>query len=627
MALAQFDYESILNDLTSKLQEKLGGSVSGGSSVRRILEVIAEKLAQVVRYSEYLTRETKWSLAQNSSSILTQLELFGYDPHRKVGARGTLRVSASPAFNTTYPYNITIPKFSRFSNGSLTFCTTEDVVLGNTSTFVDIPIVQGNPKSVTFLGPEINNSVYMIMNDSIEDTVYDMTLNSVPMVEVDSFGETQISLNGSETETSQVGGPYEYRVRNIQGFEGIELQFSSGAEYTEAYSFVFRYLITEGVGGDVSSLNSITTPLDTFMDARGVNVQLYCTNVSLISGGADYETIDEMRENAPLAFNRTDRYITKNDYTAALNRLLSGNSVFYIWTEQEANDQISQFMDSYDFYNNSKIYICGGYYSETEGTFTPWNEGILKSINDDPELSNYKAFTDYFVLQDPAPTFFYLVGTVYFNGKLTDATQARAEVDSLLQTEYALKNRTFFDSIYHSDYISIFKDLGEIDHVDVKIILYVELSFSAMEGGGYETVDMMTFGFSEANENRYILTVADSEGFFKEDLAYAKQTTGSEYDWYEMDDSPLSDISWVQDNITPAVGRFGSFRISGNTASKIQEGDRLMVRFIPFNDDAVLMNQNQILLLTGREKYACIWKDGLHSEDPEYSLVLEEIRV
>ena len=625
MALIQFDYETILNDLISGMQEKLG-AISGGSSVQRILEVIAEKLAQIVRYSEYLTRETKWSLAQNSSSILTQLELFGYDPHRKVGSRGTLRVSASPAFNTTYPYNITIPKFSRFSNGSLTFCTTEDVVLGNTSTYVDIPIVQGNLKSLEFTGAEINNSSYTIMNNSIEDTLYELVLNNVVMTEVNSFGETQISLNGSEPETSQVGGPYEFRIRNIQGFEGIELQFSSGAEYTEAYQFTFRYLITEGVGGDVSSLNSITTPIDSFVDARGVDVQLYCTNVSLVSGGSDYETIDEMRENAPLAFNRTDRYITKNDYTAALNRLLSGNSVFYLWTEQEANDQISQFLDSYDFYNNSKIYICGGYYSETDGTFTAWDNGILKSINDDPELSNYKAFTDYFVLQDPAPTFFYLTGTIYFNGRLTDATLARSAVDNLLQTQYALKNRSFFDNIYHSDYISIFKDLGEIDHVDIKIILYVELSFNALEEGGYETLDLMTFGFSEANENRYVLTVANSNGFFKEDIAYAKQASGSEYNWFEMDDSPSSDITWVQDNITPAVGRFGAFRITGDTAAKISEGDRLMVRFIPYNDDAVLMNQNQILLLTGKEKYACIWENGEHSDDPEYSLVLEEVR-
>ena len=625
MALIQFDYETILNDLISGMQEKLG-AISGGSSVQRILEVIAEKLAQIVRYSEYLTRETKWSLAQNSSSILTQLELFGYDPHRKVGSRGTLRVSASPAFNTTYPYNITIPKFSRFSNGSLTFCTTEDVVLGNTSTYVDIPIVQGNLKSLEFTGAEINNSSYTVMNNSIEDTLYELVLNNVVMTEVNSFGETQISLNGSEPETSQVGGPYEFRIRNIQGFEGIELQFSSGAEYTEAYQFTFRYLITEGVGGDVSSLNSITTPIDSFVDARGVDVQLYCTNVSLVSGGSDYETIDEMRENAPLAFNRTDRYITKNDYTAALNRLLSGNSVFYLWTEQEANDQISQFLDSYDFYNNSKIYICGGYYSETDGTFTAWDNGILKSINDDPELSNYKAFTDYFVLQDPAPTFFYLTGTIYFNGRLTDATLARSAVDNLLQTQYALKNRSFFDNIYHSDYISIFKDLGEVDHVDIKIILYVELSFNRLEEGGYETLDLMTFGFSEANENRYILTVANSNGFFKEDIAYAKQASGSEYNWFEMDDSPSSDITWVQDNITPAVGRFGAFRITGETAAKISEGDRLMVRFIPYNDDAVLMNQNQILLLTGREKYACIWENGEHSDDPEYSLVLEEVR-
>ena len=122
MAMIQFDYDTILKDLTDRLAEKMGGTFIGGSSASRILEVISEKFAQIARYTEYLTRESKWSLAQNPSSILSQLELFGYDPHRKVGATGTVRVSTDPNFNSTYPYEIVIPKFSRFSNGEFTFC-------------------------------------------------------------------------------------------------------------------------------------------------------------------------------------------------------------------------------------------------------------------------------------------------------------------------------------------------------------------------------------------------------------------------------------------------------------------------------------------------------------------------
>ena len=75
--MLQFDYESILSELKLNLSKKLGGTITGGSAANRLLEVIAEELSQISRYAEYLTRESKWSLAQNSSSILTQLE-FDY---------------------------------------------------------------------------------------------------------------------------------------------------------------------------------------------------------------------------------------------------------------------------------------------------------------------------------------------------------------------------------------------------------------------------------------------------------------------------------------------------------------------------------------------------------------------
>ena len=80
MAMVQFDYESVKNRLVESLQNKIQGRILNGSTAMYILEAFAEEFDRVSNYDEYLTRETKWSLAQNSSSILNQLELFGYTP-------------------------------------------------------------------------------------------------------------------------------------------------------------------------------------------------------------------------------------------------------------------------------------------------------------------------------------------------------------------------------------------------------------------------------------------------------------------------------------------------------------------------------------------------------------------
>lgn len=666
MALLQFDYESILTELTNKLQTKLGGTITGGSSAQRILEVVSEKLAQTARYAEYLTRETKWSLAQNASSILTQLELFGYTPHRKVGASGYIRVSADPAFSSPYMNDIVIPKFSRFSNGELTFCTTEVATLLRTQSYVDIPVIQGSLSVLEFSGSDINNYRYQLMNNSIENSLYELRQNSILMTEVEAFGDTQLSYNDVEG-SSQVGGQYEYKLRNIQGFEGIELQFPSGDEFTTQDQFVFRYLITEGVNGNVTAIDSITTPLDQYTDSQGISVRVYCTNPYAVTGGNDYETIDEMRDNAPLSFNRVDKYITRNDYISAITTALQGSGIFYIWTEQEANERVPQFNDSYDFFNNSKIFICGCTYDPVSRVLTPWNNtDQLQILNDNKDIQSHKGLTDYFVMEDPSIIYFYLNGTIYFNRSLTDATLARSSVSGMIMDAYNENNIEFANNIYHSDYISLFKDMEEIDHVDVEINLYMFLNIvTQMVNGVYPdpaTTEMIEdFGFSSSESNRYYITLYDSNtNQLVQDLTYVEQKDGV-FNWYDAEDTqgltPLNPedpdyLGWVSSAQNPATGVFGSLNIKGkyldiinqyNQSSQTEQENEdgteaesvsypahLVVRFKPYNGDAVLMDQNQIISLTYSNDITNIWKSPeddptKYSNNAEYTMIFSEV--
>lgn len=672
MAL-QFDYESILNELVQKLGKKMGDStgatLTGGSSARRILEIVSEKLAQVVRYTEYLTRESKWSLAQNASSILTQLELFGYQPHRKVGASGTIRVSADPNFNTPYSRNITIPKFSRFSNGELTFCTTGEAMLSSGQSYVEIPVIQGNLNTLTFRGSDINNYRYQIMNNSIENFLYELIrgdINAITMIEVDSFGDSQIAYNGGDSESgiALTQNQYEYKLRNIQGFEGIELQFPSGDTYIDSDVFNFRYLVTEGISGNVSALGSITTPLDTFVDEAGVSVRLYCTNDSAITGGEDYESIDEMRENAPLAFNRVEKIITRNDYISAIREQIAGASVFYIWTEQEANQRIGQFYDAYDFINNSRVFICGCYFDSNNRVLTPVSQDSLLAIND--ALKDQKGLTDYFVAQDPSIIQFYLSGEVFFRGNLTNAVSASVEVSDKLISSFDKDHLEFYNSLYHSNYIALLEEIEDLDHVDVRINCYMVLPFvvSGSDDSVTYSTDPLEFGFTTSNDGRFYITLYNPvTRNLVRDIAYVEESEDrGEYSWYDISGGePLSSVSadyigWTNNSQTPATGTFGQLTIKGKyhdiiqryaeqnpfetteQAEAIDYPAGLVVRFVPYNEDASLINPNQILTLTDARSTICVWEEppfaltdeeqpasDMFSSDSDYSLVFTEV--
>lgn len=671
--MEQFDFESIRNEMVEKLENKMQGTISVGSSARRIIDIIAEKLAQVVRYTEYLTRESKWSLAQNASSILTQLELFGYNPHRKIGASGFVEVSTDPNFSTTYPRGITIPKFTRFSNGEFTFCSTREVYLSSEQNSVQVPVIQGNLNSLTFKGTDINNYRYQIMNNSIENSLYELIrgqINGIVMVEVDSFGDSQIAYNDNTAESgiTLTQRQYEYKLRNIQGFEGIELQFPSGDEYISTDSFIFRYLVTEGISGNVSAIDSVTTPLDTFTDDAGVSVRLYCRNTAPLTGGEDYESIDDMRENAPLAFNRVDKIITRNDYISAIRQQILGASVFYIWTEQEANQQIAQFYDAYDFINNSRIFICGCSFDSEERVLTPVSQNYLLEVNN--SLKEQKGLTDYFVAQEPSIIQFFLTGEVFFDGTLTNAISASTEVGDKLVSSFDADHLEFFKSLYHSNYIALLEELDDLDHVDVKINLYMVLQMIVTSSDSSVTLatEALEFGFTTSIDGRFYITLYNPQTrSLVKDIAYVEEAGDGEYNWYDIEGgSPLQSIhddyiGWENNSQTPATGTFGPLIIKGRyqkiltdyandhpledseQQSSITYPAGLVVRFVPYNEDASLINPNQILTLTDAHSTICVWEeppyegyegegkpietlpDTYYSSNKEYSLIFTEV--
>ena len=111
-----FDVDSIKARMLTNLRSKTSwASVLFFSTNMRLIEIVAEALAELARYDEYLTREAKWELAQNKSSLIAQATKLDYFPHRKVGATGSLRISASATFNATPAKNITIPRWTTFS--------------------------------------------------------------------------------------------------------------------------------------------------------------------------------------------------------------------------------------------------------------------------------------------------------------------------------------------------------------------------------------------------------------------------------------------------------------------------------------------------------------------------------
>jgi len=630
MAMVQFDYDTIRNDLINNIQKRLQGRILTNSTAMHLIDIFAERLSQIVAYDEYLSRENKWSLAQNTSSILTQLELFGYQPHRKKGASGFVEVSTDPNFSSTYQYNVLIPKFTRFSSGSLVYCSSENVTLSNTMKSVRIPVIQGELRTTgEFSGNSFPGDVYTIENDSVENSLYELRNNNVICKEVSWFGQSQLTVNG-EAPATYTYNNFEYRIKNLPDFSGIQIEFAPNSHDVNDH-FTFTYLVTEGENGscfDYATENApnkgITRVVSSVVDSQGVPVKLYVRNTEEISGGTDVEDISSMRQNAPYSFNRVDKIITYNDYVAAIKEVIP-DCIFEIWTEASMrhDNMLSQIEDANDFMLSSKVFFSGVQYDLLHRTVS--DVGSEELYNDViKKLQNKKSLTDYFIWHDPDIFKFYINGRVYFDLNKTNVTDLQTEIEQNILSAYSVDKAKFNTSVYRSSYTALFNDITGIDHVDVNTVMYTDIPFA--DNGRYIQTNKNgepreNFGFKPAVttetalSGQYVFTTVDSKSSSPtyrliKDLFMLVKENGT-WTFYSPDretklsdpEDPIPVIEWMTETEHDLdEGILNSFKINKDNSKNDPSyynalADKgLVCRFVPENFNCTLTEEDQILI-------------------------------
>ena len=479
MATEDFSYTTILTHLRDNMMLKLGASnLLLYSTNQRILEVIAEELQELARYDEYLTKEAKWSLAQNRSSLLTQTEMFGYTPNRMVGSVGALTVSASSLFNGTYPVTIEIPKFTQFSNGELTFAASSKVVLYPTFRSVSVPVVQGVVKTASFkITSEYSpyeNIQLNVDGDSIEDTLYQVTVNGIVWTETTSF-------TSSDSVDSTL-----FKISNILDSSGVYLTFGDGNK-SKALALndlvVFTYLETAGEDGEVLEMSSVTTVVSTLTDTSKAAVKLYCKNEENIIGGSAAETLESIRTNAPLALKASSRLVSADDYFSAIYNLKIIDQLA-VWGEYETNLDNGNPPGTFLALEENRVNVTAINYSSTDtaiGMTDTQKETIRTALKDS------KGLTDILTFIDPQIILLNFVTTVYYDPSSYTGDSVYDTVLAGLEATYSIENtaRTFKESLYFSQYYEYINGLEGVHHHITELELS-EISLLDTDAGGYQ---------------------------------------------------------------------------------------------------------------------------------------------
>ncbi len=482
--MIDFSYETILQRLKDNLSSKLDDSnILFYSTNQRILEAIAEELAEEMRYDEYLTRESKWNTAQNASSIMNQLDFFNYRAHLKIGATGNLKISTNSDLNGTYSYRVPIPKFTQFSNGTLNFCSIESTQLYSSDPFTFVSVAQGTRKTESFTISASNilaNGAFVkVENENFENTYYEVKVNGLPWTEVDYFIEAESSDASL------------YTTRVATDFSGMEFYFgndllSKAVKIGDIVSIT--YLETEGDQGEVLSTNNITRVSDTIYDSRGVSIDLYCSNVStstdsgLITGGRDTETIESIKENAPYTFKIGSRVITRTDYLTIINGANIPDKL-EVWGELETNVNDNLPPGTFIPLSENVINVVALTISEETGTAEPLNQTQKNTIQE--AVEPLKSLTDLVQFVEPKITYFDVYSGIRYKPTDKSSAEVQQTVNENLEDAYSIQNTSFGQSLYFSQYYALINNSVGVEYHETEIILYQLETFSGESGSTY----------------------------------------------------------------------------------------------------------------------------------------------
>ena len=110
-------------------------------------------------------------------------------------------------------------------------------------------------------------------------------------------------------------------------------------------------VLPTGQGGDVPEIGRLNTIGSSIYDTdSNLITNISVSNITEATGGANRETLDEIKRNAPLIFQTADREVTKLDHYAVM---ISEPTVSKVYIESERDLR----PPNYDMFNWVNAYI------------------------------------------------------------------------------------------------------------------------------------------------------------------------------------------------------------------------------------------------------------------------------
>jgi hypothetical protein len=323
---SDLDFTNIKNNLKNFFKNKSEFSDYDfeASGLSNILDVLAYNSHINGLTANFSLNEAFLTTAQLRSSVVSHAQTLGYEVYSRKAASATVNLNVNLAGVTGRPARLQLAKGTQFTSSidgvTYTFRTRESFfakddgtglyVFKTTDDSENLPIVEGTEKTKTFFVPEkTERQVYVIPDETIDTST----------AEVNVFESASSSSFTSYTPISQAISVDENSTHFAlneapNGF--YELNFGDGISFGKSpepgEKVVVTYLSSKGA--DANNGTVFTPSSD--VTVNGVDYTLSVVTVTESTGGAAKQSIESIKQLAPIAFAGQKRLVTSFDYKA-----------------------------------------------------------------------------------------------------------------------------------------------------------------------------------------------------------------------------------------------------------------------------------------------------------------------
>lgn len=464
LRVTELDFDSIKANFTTYLgnQNQFQDYNFEGSGMSILLDQLAYTTHYMGMYTNLLGNEMFADTAQLRPSIISHAKHLNYLPGSVTSATAlvNIQVTPNPISEDTTANTITLQKYTRLLATSVDGVNHQFVTINaNTAgkvngsfLFSNVWIKQGEVTTQQYLMSTDNTTARFTIPTSNVDT--DTLLISVQQSVSNTYKETYTL----ETDLTEVKS-------NTRVF-WLEENSDSNGYYTIYFGdniigkrpangsiIVATYLESEGEYANKLNRFVFTDPIDGEYSSNVI-----VTSLSRSAGGSDRESIEEIRQRAPIHYTSQNRAVTKDDYELLILRDYPNIDAVSVWSGADNKPPVY-----------GKVFISLKPKENFEISLAE-KERIKNEI-----ITKRSIMTVIPEIIDPNYTYLLINVDVYYNPNRTNLTSSQLE--QLVRQriiDYKESDLQRFDSVYRNSKLHRLIDTAEPSILSNNIELYVQ---------------------------------------------------------------------------------------------------------------------------------------------------------